>query len=176
MNTLSDDPDEEKKLMFGMLYSLKELTSKISPSDGDQGLHIMKTDSYALHHFESVTGMIFILNTDAGTPGKLKYTPSQPSTAYKTKQNKTKQNKTKQYKYLIRFFTFLQTLMHCAFLLFLSLLCIYTPDMYYNLQHIYNNIYVESTIRNPLYRHKPGEMIDSPLFEKKLEEYIKTFQ
>lgn len=70
MNTLADDPDEEKKLMFGMLYSLKELTSKISPSEGDQGLHIMKTDTYTLHHFESVTGMIFILNTDAGTPGE----------------------------------------------------------------------------------------------------------
>ena len=47
-------------------------------------------------------------------------------------------------------------------------------DMYYNLQHIYNNIYVEATIRNPLYRHKPGEVIDSPLFEKKLEEYIRS--
>ena len=69
MNTLADDPDEEKRLMFGMLYSLKELTSKISPSEGDQGLHVMKTDTYTLHHFESVTGMIFILNTDAETSG-----------------------------------------------------------------------------------------------------------
>lgn len=48
--------------------------------------------------------------------------------------------------------------------------------MYFNLQHIYNNIYVESTIRNPLYRHKPGEVIQSPLFDEKLELYMKNFQ
>ena len=70
LNTLADDPDEERKLMFGMVYSLKELTAKISPAEGDQGLHVMKTDTYTLHHFESVTGMVFILNTDAGTPGE----------------------------------------------------------------------------------------------------------
>lgn len=44
LNTLSDDPEEEKKLMYGMVYSLKELTSKISPSKGPEGLHTVKTN------------------------------------------------------------------------------------------------------------------------------------
>jgi trafficking protein particle complex subunit 1 len=43
LNTLADDPEEEKKLMFGMVYSLKELTSKISPTRGPEGLHTVKT-------------------------------------------------------------------------------------------------------------------------------------
>jgi hypothetical protein len=44
LNTLSDDPEEEKKLMFGMVYSLKELTSKIASSTGPEGLHTVKTN------------------------------------------------------------------------------------------------------------------------------------
>jgi hypothetical protein len=30
-NTLSDDPDEDKKLMFGLIFSLKELVRKMAP-------------------------------------------------------------------------------------------------------------------------------------------------
>ncbi|CAE7634167.1 trappc1-1 [Symbiodinium microadriaticum] len=115
MNTLADDPGEEKRLMFGMLFSLKDLAAKLAPSIGPQGLHTVKTNAYTLHHFESVTGMSFIMNSD-------------PS----------------------------------------------LPDLYHNLQHIYNNIFVECVIRNPLYRHCPHDAIDCPLFEKKLEDYVRT--
>jgi trafficking protein particle complex subunit 1 len=69
MNTLSDDPDEEKRLMFGMLYSLKDLTSKMAPTLGPEGLHTVKTNSYTLHHFESVTGMTFVMNSDPSQTG-----------------------------------------------------------------------------------------------------------
>ena len=64
LNTLSDDPDEEKKLVFGMLFSLKDLSAKLSPTPGIEGLHTIKTNSYTLHHYESMTGMMFVLNTD----------------------------------------------------------------------------------------------------------------
>ncbi len=69
MNTLADDPKEEKRLMFGMLFSLKDLAAKMAPSAGPEGLHTVRTNSYALHHFQSVTGMTFVLNTDADAPG-----------------------------------------------------------------------------------------------------------
>lgn len=71
MNTLADDPEEEKKLMFGMLYSLKDLAAKLAPSVGPEGLHTVKTNSYTLHHFESVTGLSFIMNSDPSSPGIL---------------------------------------------------------------------------------------------------------
>mmetsp|Transcript_22117 Transcript_22117/g.32213 ORF Transcript_22117/g.32213 Transcript_22117/m.32213 type:complete len:140 (+) Transcript_22117:76-495(+) len=67
MNTLKDDPDEEKRLMFGMIYSLKDLTNKMAPSVGTEGLHVIKTNSYTLHHFESITGMTFVMNSDPGS-------------------------------------------------------------------------------------------------------------
>ena len=69
LNTLSDDPEEERKLMFGMLFSLKDLASKLSPSDGaGEGLHTVKTNSFTLHHFQSVTGVVFVLNSDNDLP------------------------------------------------------------------------------------------------------------
>lgn len=54
-----------------MLFSLKDLSSKLSPSQGSEGLHTMKTNTFTLHHFESLTGLMFVLNTDAETQGKL---------------------------------------------------------------------------------------------------------
>ena len=49
-----------------MLFSLKDLTSKLSPTSLDE-IHTVKTNAFTLHHFESMTGMVFVLNTDANT-------------------------------------------------------------------------------------------------------------
>ena len=68
LNTLSDDPVEERKLMFGMLFSLKDLAAKLSPTEGGEGLHTVKTNHFTLHHFQSVTGMVFVLNSDNELP------------------------------------------------------------------------------------------------------------
>ena len=67
LNTLADDPLEERKLMFGFLFSLKDLASKLSPSKGEM-LHTVRTDAFSLHHFQSLSGLILILNTDADVP------------------------------------------------------------------------------------------------------------
>jgi hypothetical protein len=32
-NTLADDPEEDRKLMFGLYFSLKELARKLSPQE-----------------------------------------------------------------------------------------------------------------------------------------------
>ena len=63
-NTLSsEDPDEDRKLMFGMLFSLKQLCQKLSPMEAVAGLQSFRTDRYMLHHFEAASGIKLILNT-----------------------------------------------------------------------------------------------------------------
>jgi hypothetical protein len=55
---------------FGMLFSLKDLTSKLSPdSQGLDHLHTVKTNSFTLHHYQSPSGLMFVLNTAADIPG-----------------------------------------------------------------------------------------------------------
>ena len=70
VNKMADDPDEEKKLVYGMLFSLKDLAAKMSPTIGTEGLHTVKTNTFTLHHFQSITGLSFILNTDNNVLGR----------------------------------------------------------------------------------------------------------
>jgi hypothetical protein len=54
-----------------MLFSLKDLASKLSPNvQGKDNLHTIKTNSFTLHHFESLSGLVFVLNTDSEVPSK----------------------------------------------------------------------------------------------------------
>jgi hypothetical protein len=113
--SLADDPEEERKLVFGMLFSLKDLTGKMSPQNSMDGLHAIRTNAYTLHHFQSVSGLMFVLN-------------SEPSIA----------------------------------------------NMHTNLKEIYATLFIEYVSRNALYQFSPNQPIECPLFERKLEEYLKA--
>jgi hypothetical protein len=86
------DPEEERRLLFGLLFSLKEFVFKLAPqtpaaattpqtpaaspysqapdaSRADvatpmEGLQRYQTDAYTCHHYETPSGLRFVLLTD----------------------------------------------------------------------------------------------------------------
>ena len=54
---------EQRKLVFGMLFSLRELSASLSPSEGPGDLHLVKTGASTLYNFETVSGLRFCLYT-----------------------------------------------------------------------------------------------------------------
>lgn len=59
--------DEEFKLMYGMIFSIKSLLSRLSHKTSREGFVSYSTSKYKLHYFESATGLKFVLNTDTST-------------------------------------------------------------------------------------------------------------
>lgn len=76
------DPEEEKRLLFGLLFSLKEFVGKIAPTTAgadtigameanvagfcasSEGMHRYQTDTYTCHQYETPSGLRFVMMTD----------------------------------------------------------------------------------------------------------------
>eukprot|EP00161_Ancyromonas_sigmoides_P014016 TRINITY_DN3638_c0_g1_i6.p1 TRINITY_DN3638_c0_g1~~TRINITY_DN3638_c0_g1_i6.p1 ORF type:complete len:102 (-),score=16.42 TRINITY_DN3638_c0_g1_i6:269-574(-) len=54
--------------MFGLLHSLRALCASMSPVEGGGVLRSFQTNGYKCHVFEAPTGVVFVVNTDTGTP------------------------------------------------------------------------------------------------------------
>lgn len=64
------DPEresEQRKLIFGMIYSLTDITKILSPTNNNStnsGLHSVRTSTCTLHTYETTSGLKFCLYTD----------------------------------------------------------------------------------------------------------------
>jgi hypothetical protein len=58
---------EQRKLVFGMLFSLRELSASLTPSDGPGDLQLVKTGASTLYNYETVSGLRFALFTTPET-------------------------------------------------------------------------------------------------------------
>lgn len=63
---------EQRKLVFGMLFSLRELCGSLTPSLSDESkgpgeLQMVKTGSATLYNYETVSGLRFVLYTTPET-------------------------------------------------------------------------------------------------------------
>ena len=52
-----------------MTFSLRNLCGKLSP-DGTENLQVLRTNNFAMHHFMSASGLVFILFTDTACPNQ----------------------------------------------------------------------------------------------------------
>ena len=56
--------EEEAKLLYGMLFSLKSFSAKLSPADMKTGFMSYKTSIYRLSLYETASSLKFVVNTD----------------------------------------------------------------------------------------------------------------
>ena len=64
----NEDPEQlsdQRKLVFGMIFSLREITKMLAPptSNDNSGLHSVKTGASTLHNYETASGLRFALYT-----------------------------------------------------------------------------------------------------------------
>jgi len=159
---------EQRKLVFGLLFSLRELVGSLGPEENEGGsddnikneeevvqssnpiaLHSVRTGASTLHNYETLSGLRFAMYTDHDTGSS---SSTSHNKNYSSHGNNSNNNAIRD-----------------------------------ALRHVYTDIWVECVIRSPLYRHgaipEPGKSIDSSsmigkvdikstLFEKRLDEYL----
>jgi len=142
---------EQRKLIFGMLFSLRELSNSLSPTEGPGDLQLVKTGASTLYNYETVSGLRFVLFTTAETsvmsttvlnaPPGGPMPPSGPGSSA-AGSNSTMANPA------------------------------VTEKIREALQHVYEHIWVTFVVRSPMYRPFDPN-ISSTNFEASLDNFLK---
>mmetsp|Transcript_5727 Transcript_5727/g.13708 ORF Transcript_5727/g.13708 Transcript_5727/m.13708 type:complete len:193 (-) Transcript_5727:384-962(-) len=152
---------EQRKLIFGMLFSLRELSGSLTDGQGD--LHLVKTGASSLYNYETVSGLRFVLyttadkskpttSTNAETP--LSVNPATGMINSATAESTTSSNS-----------SYHGTTNPAV-----------TNDIRSSLRYIYETIWITSVIRSPMYRPSAKDhaaSIQATNFEAELDGYLK---
>jgi trafficking protein particle complex subunit 1 len=137
---------EQRKLIFGMIFSLRELSASLSPYDGPGDLHLVKTGASTLYHFETVSGLKFALYTTPETSYQNpNFTAPAAGQAVPMVSAQQKEGMTNQ---------------------------AMTDSIRDALRHIYEHIWVTFVVRSPMYRATNPD-VSSTNFEASLDNYLK---
>eukprot|EP00531_Pseudo-nitzschia_arenysensis_P013174 CAMPEP_0116148556 /NCGR_PEP_ID=MMETSP0329-20121206/18441_1 /TAXON_ID=697910 /ORGANISM="Pseudo-nitzschia arenysensis, Strain B593" /LENGTH=203 /DNA_ID=CAMNT_0003644739 /DNA_START=101 /DNA_END=712 /DNA_ORIENTATION=- len=159
---------EQRKLVFGMLFSLRELSGSLTDGKGD--LHLVKTGASSLYTYETVSGLRFVLYTTAEISKKTSSSSSSQSNAdaplsvnpatgminSATAENNTSGHNSSSYHGTTN--------------------SAVTNEIRSALKYIYETIWITSVIRSPMYRPSAedhAESIKSTNFEAELDSYLK---
>lgn len=64
-NTSDEDVlAEQRKLVFGMLFSLRELVGSLTPEEEPAALHSVRTGASTIHNYETASGLRFSMYTN----------------------------------------------------------------------------------------------------------------
>lgn len=144
---------EQRKLIFGMLFSLRELSNSLSPTDETEDIQLVKTGASTLYNYETVSGLRFVMYTTADTsvmstaalnaPPGSPVPPSGPGSSGAGGLTSHMTNSA------------------------------VTENIRAALKHIYEHIWVTFVVRSPLYRpYDPN--ISSTNFEASLDNFLKA--
>jgi hypothetical protein len=179
---------EQRKLVFGMLFSLRELSSSLSPTEGPGDLQMVKTGATTLYNYETVSGLRFVLYTTGDTSNNKRGSTSNNSSAATTPQSSvhggTSPGNSAPTLTAPTTTGMINTAMAGADPNSSNNNISHhggsnpavTSDIRSSLKHIYENIWVTSVIRSPMYRPNSSdssESIQSTNFEAEIDGYFK---
>ncbi|KAG8476710.1 hypothetical protein CXB51_030451 [Gossypium anomalum] len=147
------NPQQDHKLMFGLLFSLKSLTAKMDPTK----YHFVSLSLHSFQHQFSVAVYNFLLMMRSAEKGNLgiPQLPGQGCSFHSFRTNTYK-------------LSFMETPSGIKFILVTNPR---TGDLRETLKYIYN-LYVEYVAKNPLYT--PGTLIRCELFNTALDQYVRS--
>jgi len=72
---------EQRKLVFGMLFSLRELVGSLAPEGDQSALHTVRTGACTCHNYETLSGLRFAMYTNNDVMAGLNNTNSKQASA-----------------------------------------------------------------------------------------------